>query len=115
VEAALEMIEMIELFNVDQESAGLMPIKIGIGIATGSVIAGFTGTLRRATYTCVGDAVNQASRLEGLTKDVGQPILINETTRQALGDEIPVIDHGIVPIRGKQEEVRVYSVPVANS
>lgn len=115
VEAALEMIEMIELFNVDQESAGLMPIKIGIGIATGSVIAGFTGTLRRATYTCVGDAVNQASRLEGLTKDVGQPILINEITRQALGDEIPVIDHGIVPIRGKQEQVRVYSVPVANN
>ncbi|HET6447455.1 MAG TPA: adenylate/guanylate cyclase domain-containing protein [candidate division Zixibacteria bacterium] len=115
VKAALEMIEMIELFNVDQESAGLMPIKIGIGIATGSVIAGFTGTLRRATYTCVGDAVNQASRLEGLTKDVGQPILINETTRQALGDDIPVEDQGIVPIRGKKEAVRVYSVPVANN
>ena len=46
VNAALEMIEMIELFNVDQEAAGKAPIKIGIGIATGSVIAGFTGTLQ---------------------------------------------------------------------
>jgi class 3 adenylate cyclase len=113
VKAALEMIEMIELFNVDQESADKIPIKIGIGIATGSVIAGFTGTLRRATYTCVGDTVNQASRLEAHTKVVGQPILINETTRLALGDDIPIEDQGLVPIRGKKEEVRLYSVLVS--
>ncbi len=115
VKAALEMIEMIDLFNVDQEAAGLIPIKIGIGIATGSVIAGFTGTLRRATYTCIGDAVNQASRLESYTKVVGQPILINETTRLALSDEISVVDHGMVTIRGKKEDVHVYSVPVINN
>jgi adenylate cyclase len=113
--AALEMIEMIELFNIDQESAGNAPINIGIGIATGTVIAGFTGTLRRATYTCIGDAVNQAARLEALTKEVGQPILINETTRLALGNDIPVEDHGMVSIRGKKEEVHVYSVPLINN
>ena len=110
--AALEMIEMIELFNVEQEMAGKPPIKIGIGIATGSVIAGFTGTLRRATYTCVGNTVNLAARLEAYTKTAGRPILINEATRQALGDSLPVEDQGIIPIRGKHEEVRVYSVPV---
>jgi class 3 adenylate cyclase len=115
VMAALEMIEMIELFNIDQESAGKAPINIGIGIATGTVIAGFTGTLRRATYTCIGDAVNQAARLEALTKEVGQPMLINETTRLALGDDIPVEDHGMVSIRGKKEEVHVYSVPLINN
>ncbi|MFN2188835.1 MAG: adenylate/guanylate cyclase domain-containing protein [Candidatus Promineifilaceae bacterium] len=115
VMAAMEMIEMIELFNVDQEMAGKPPIRIGIGIATGAVIAGFTGTLRRATYTCVGDTVNLAARLEAYTKTAGQPILINEVTRQALGESISVEDQGIIPIRGKKEEVRVYSVPVASA
>jgi class 3 adenylate cyclase len=48
-----------------------MPIAIGIGIATGDVIAGYTGTQQRATYTCVGDTVNLAARLEGHTKEAG--------------------------------------------
>lgn len=110
VEAALEMVEMIELLNFEREAAGKTQIKTGVGIATGEVIAGFTGTLRRATYTCVGDAVNVAARLEAHTKAVDQPILINEATRLALSDDIPVEDHGYFPIRGKKEEVRVYSV-----
>jgi adenylate cyclase len=114
VKAAQEMIEMIDLFNMDQEAAGKIPIKIGIGIATGKVIAGFTGTLRRATYTCVGDTVNLAARLEARTKVIEQPILINEATRMALGGDISVEDQGFIPIRGKKQEVRVFSVPVVN-
>lgn len=110
VQAGLEMVEMIELFNLEQGALGKPPIKIGVGIATGEVIAGFTGTLHRATYTCVGDAVNLAARLEAHTKFVNQPILINETTRLALYDDIPVEDQGIVPMRGKKQEVHVYSV-----
>jgi adenylate cyclase len=112
VKAALEMIEMIDLFNMDQEAAGKIPIKIGIGIATGKVIAGFTGTLRRVTYTCVGNTVNLAARLEAHTKIIEQPILINEATRMALGDDILVEDQGFVPIRGKKEEVHLFSVPI---
>src|SRR5204862_17967 len=53
VEAAREMIEMIELFNSDRTASGKAPIRIGIGIATGDVVAGYTGTNERATYTCV--------------------------------------------------------------
>ena len=121
VKAGLEMVEMVELFNLEQEAASALSgaskpaIKIGVGIATGGVIAGFTGTQRRATYTCVGDTVNLAARLEEHTKVAGQPILINETTRLALDDDIQVEDQGIVPIRGKKEEVHVYSVPVAQN
>ncbi len=110
VEAGREMVEMIELFNLDQEALGKLPIKIGVGIATGEVIAGFTGTLRRVTYTCVGDTVNLAARLEAHTKVVGQPILINEATRLGLSEDIAVEDQGVIPIRGKKQEVRVYSV-----
>ena len=68
VRAALEMIELIQLFNVDQAAAGKPQIRIGIGIASGEMVAGYTGTNERATYTCIGDTVNLASRLEVHTK-----------------------------------------------
>jgi adenylate cyclase len=110
VRAALEMIEMVELFNLDQAAQGKVQIRIGIGIASGQVIAGYTGTLRRATYTCVGDTVNLAARLEGHTKVVGQPILIDETTRLGLRTAIQVVDQGELQLKGKTQAVRVFSV-----
>jgi class 3 adenylate cyclase len=112
VEAALEMVEMIELFNQEQETLNKPLIKIGIGIATGEVVAGFTGTMHRAIYTCLGDTVNLAARLEEHTKVAGQPILINDATRLGLSEDISVKDLGIKSIRGKKEQVLVYSVLV---
>ena len=111
VRAALEMTEMIELFNLDQSAAGKPTIRIGIGIATGQVIAGYTGTQRRATYTCVGDTVNLAARLESHTKIAGVPILIDEITRQSLSETIRVEDLGTVAIKGKVQDAHIYSVP----
>ncbi len=112
VRAALEMIEMIDLFNLDQTAAGKPTIRIGIGIASGQVIAGYTGTQRRATYTCVGDTVNLAARLEAYTKVAGRPILIDDGTRHALSETIQVEDLGPAEIKGKAQEVPIYSVPV---
>ena len=111
VRAALEMIEMIELFNYDQEAQGKAKVRIGVGVASGQVIAGFTGTSRRATYTCVGDTVNLAARLESHTKVVGQPILIDESTRQELPSDIRIEDQGSVQLKGKTRSVNIYSVP----
>ena len=112
VRAALEMIEMIDLFNLDQAASHRPSIRIGIGIATGQVIAGYTGTQRRATYTCVGDTVNLAARLEAYTKVAKQPILIDETTRQSLSDTIHVQGLGPAEIKGKNQAMTIYSVPV---
>jgi adenylate cyclase len=112
VRAALEMIEMVELFNLDQDAAGRPTIQIGIGIATGQVIAGYTGTQRRATYTCVGTTVNLAARLESHTKVTGQPILIDESTRQALSPNIEALSLGATQIKGIADDVTVYSIPV---
>jgi len=112
VKAGREMVEMVELFNQQQESLNKPLIKIGVGIATGEVIAGFTGTMHRATYTCLGDTVNLSARLEEYTKVVGQPILISGATRQALDEDIQVEDLGVSSIRGKKEQVHVFSVPV---
>jgi adenylate cyclase len=110
VRAALEMVELIDLFNQDQAAQNKRQIKIGVGIATGQVIAGYTGTQQRATYTCVGDTVNLAARLESHTKVVGQPIVIDETTRAGLSPDIEVDDQGMVQVKGKTVEVHIFSV-----
>jgi adenylate cyclase len=112
VKAALDMIEMIQLLNADRLAQGKSEIRIGIGIASGQVIAGYTGTTRRATYTCVGDTVNLASRLESHTKVVGKPILIDATTQIALAASIKTHPEGSAQLKGKSAEVMIFSVPV---
>jgi class 3 adenylate cyclase len=108
--AALEMVEMVDLFNLEQAAQGKVQIKIGVGVATGQVIAGYTGTQRRATYTCVGDTVNLAARLEAHTKAVGQPVLIDEGTQGCLNSLIQTEEQGLVKLKGKTQDVRIYSV-----
>lgn len=111
VRAAQQMLELIELFSQQQLAAQRVPIRIGIGIASGQVIAGFTGTTRRATYTCVGDTVNLAARLESQTKVLGDPLLLDEQTRRGLDASIAVVEKGEIEIRGKANRVRVYALP----
>jgi adenylate cyclase len=115
VRAALEMMELLEGFNQERAALNKTQIKIGIGIASGQVIAGYTGTTHRATYTCVGDIVNLAARLEAQTKVLGEPILIEENTRLALSSEFQVTSHGKVQLKGKTIEVEVFSVPVGQT
>ena len=112
VKAALDMIDMIQLLNVERLAQGKAEIRIGIGIASGQVIAGYTGTTHRATYTCVGDTVNLAARLESHTKVVGKPILIDGTTQSALSNAIKVEAEGPYQLKGKTVEVQVFSVPL---
>jgi class 3 adenylate cyclase len=81
VRAARDMLELVAGFEREQTARGRPVIKIGIGIASGQVIAGYTGTERRVTYTCVGDTVVVGAHLEQHTKVLGRPILIDETTR----------------------------------
>ena len=113
VNAALEMMEMLRLLNADRRGAGKPELAIGIGIATGEVVAGYTGTQERATYTCVGNTVNLAARLEAQTKQAGTPILLDEATRRALAPSIAVRALGAVQIRGRTEPLEVFAVPMA--
>jgi len=112
VKASLDMIDMIRLLNADRLAEGKAEIRIGIGIASGQMIAGYTGTTRRATYTCVGDTVNLAARLESHTKVVGKPILIDSATRIALSQGIKVEEEGSFQLKGKSMDVQVFSVPL---
>jgi class 3 adenylate cyclase len=84
----------------------------GIGICTGDMIAGNIGAGNRVTYTIVGDAVNQASRLQVKTRELGASILLTESTRAVLGvaEGIPLRARGAVALRGIAAPVAVYSV-----
>jgi class 3 adenylate cyclase len=110
--AARQMVELIRLFNDEQAARDKVQIEIGVGIASGRVVAGYTGTHNRATYTCVGDTVNVAARLESHTKELGRPILIDENTRRGLADEIAVEAQGDLLMKGKTEPTKVFAVLV---
>ena len=113
VRAAQEMVEMVGLFNLTPERAGKHKIRIGVGIASGSMIAGYTGTQDRATYTCVGDAVNLAARMEAHTKAAGCAILIDDATAQALGSMAGLTPLGGVQFKGKAGAVEIFGVAPA--
>jgi class 3 adenylate cyclase len=110
VAAAQEMIELVEQFNLGRAAARKAPIRIGIGIATGDVVAGYTGTQQRATYTCIGDTVNLAARLEAHTKKVQRAILIDAATRHGLGAGVQLVALGDVQFKGKAVAEQVYAV-----
>ncbi len=113
--AAQEMVELVVLFDREQEKAAKQQIRIGIGIASGEMVAGYGGTKQRATYTCVGDTVNLAARLEAHTKVAQRPILVDEATRAALGDEVAVEPLGPVALKGKAAAVAVFAVELAEN
>ena len=115
VAAAQEMIELVEQFNLGRVAARKAPIRIGIGIATGDVVAGYTGTQQRATYTCIGDTVNLAARLEAHTKSVQRAILIDAATRHGLGAGVQLIALGDVQFKGKAVAKQVYAVGKDNA
>jgi adenylate cyclase len=113
VQAAQEMVELIDLFNRERQAAAKPTIRIGIGIASGEMVAGYAGTNQRATYTCIGDIVNLAARLETHTKVAQRAILIDDATRSALSERIAVEPLGPVPFKGKSAAVDVFSVDPA--
>lgn len=110
VAAALEMQAMIGQFSAEQQAAGRPGLRIGIGIATGEMVAGYTGTEARATYTCVGDTVNLAARLEAYTKEAQRGILLCAATRDAIGPDFDAEPLGEVQLKGKSGPVAVYAV-----
>ncbi len=110
VRAALEMRDLIEMLNAQREAGGKVPIRIGIGIASGEVVAGYTGTATRATYTCVGDVVNLAARLEGHTKPAGRTILVDRATHDALGGAFVMDALGEVALKGIGTPVEAFAV-----
>ncbi len=109
VSAALDITETLKKFNEKQAANGKAEIKIGIGIASGVVVAGYARTHHRATYPCVGDTVNLAARIEAYTRETDKSILLDAETRAFLPESIQVTSLGDVIFKGKTIPVQVYS------
>ena len=110
VRAALEMLSLLEGFNQVQVMRNKTRVQIGIGIATGRMIAGYTGTLQRAIYTCVGDTVNLAARIQEHTKVVHHPLLLDQYTTEGLPADIECSPLGPVVFKGKQQPINIFAI-----
>jgi adenylate cyclase len=107
VRAAVRMREALAKLNAKHPDRP--PLRFGIGLHTGEVIAGNIGSARRMEYTVIGDAVNLASRLESKTKELSTDILISDATRDKAGD-IDVDPAGEIHVKGREQPVQAYKV-----
>ncbi len=110
VRAGLEMLGSLDAFNDSIKEEGVPPFGMGIGINTGVVVVGNMGSEQRFDYTCLGDAVNLASRLEGQSKNYGVLMVLGPVTAQRVGDEYFTIELDCIAVKGKKEGVNIYTV-----
>ncbi|MEQ8383005.1 MAG: ATP-binding protein [Coleofasciculus sp. A1-SPW-01] len=112
VQAAIEMQKQVSLYNAHRQTCGYEPIAIGIGLHTGSLMLGTVGESQRMDTTVISDAVNLASRLEGLTKVFGVEILISEETLNGLTNAHHYSYRflGRVTVKGKLQPIAIFEV-----
>jgi len=113
VSAAQEMLSMIEMLNEERIAGNEARLKVGFGIATGEVVAGYAGTDSRATYTCIGTTVNRAARLEAHTKLQQFDILIDRDTFSGLDGKDEIVELEPVTFKGFTDKVPVCAVKPA--
>lgn len=112
IRAADRMCAALQRHNRERAEGGLPPLRQGIGVHYGSVVAGHVGTPERLQYTVVGDTVNLASRLEGATKAEGVEVLLSADVVAAAGSEpIPAVRKlRTLPIRGREGGLEVWTL-----
>ncbi len=109
VRAAKGMVQALVQFNADQQTRNEPQLRMGIGIASGNVVAGNVGSEERLEYTVIGDTVNLASRLESMTKELPATVLLSGPTAESIKGEVQLAPMGNVAVRGKVKPVPVYT------
>ena len=110
VKTGLEMLNDLDRFNEEITKEGIPAFGMGLGINTGAVVVGNMGSSQRFDYTCLGDSVNLASRLEGQSKNYGVRIVLGEQTAQLVKDVYDVVEMDCIAVKGKTEGVKVYTI-----
>ena len=110
VRTGLAMIKDLETFNAEVEKEGVPAFGMGLGINTATVVVGNMGSSQRFDYTCLGDGVNLASRLEGQSKPYGVGIVLGPKTAEYVKDIYQTIELDLIAVKGKTEPARIYTV-----
>ena len=110
VKTALEMLDAVKIFNKEIAEEGVPPFGLGIGCNTGVVVVGNMGGEQRFDYTCLGDSVNLASRLEGQSKNYGVLVVLGPVTAERVGNEYFTVELDCIAVKGKTEGVTIYTV-----
>jgi adenylate cyclase len=110
VRAALGMRQALAAFNARESAEGRVPLRIGVGISCGEMVAGSVGTPNRMEYTVIGDVVNVASRIQGLNKEWGTDILVSSEVVAQIGDSAPARAMPPASVQGKSAPLLVYAL-----
>ena len=110
VRTALEMLGDLDRFNKEIAEEGVPPFGMGLGINTGSVVVGNMGSAQRFDYTCLGDTVNLASRLEGQSKPYHVKMIIGPKTYEYVKEEYLCLELDCLAVKGKSEGVNIYTI-----
>lgn len=110
VRAAVAMVDRLEAFNAERRGAGEAEVDVGIGLHTGTVVAGTIGSRKKMEYTVIGDTVNTTSRIEQLNKQLGTRLLISDATYQLTHEQVEARRHGPIQVKGKREPIVVWEV-----
>jgi len=109
VRAGLEMIELIDTMTQKWSPIIGRPFKVGVGINSGDAVVGSIGSDIRSDFTAIGDTVNLAARLEGLTKELGVSMLISETTAEEAGNAVPLKALRRIKVIGREAPLLVHT------
>ena len=110
VRTAFQMLNALKEFNEEVKAEGVPAFGMGLGINTDTVVVGNMGSDQRFDYTCLGDGVNLASRLEGQSKPYGVKIIIGPKTADAVLDTYQVVELDLIAVKGKTEPAKIYTV-----
>jgi len=110
VSAGCVMLEHMRTFNQTLKDQGRAPIQVGIGVNSGPAVVGSLGSPQRMQYTAIGDTANVASRVEGLTKVVGKPLVFTQRTRDMLPEGWPICPLEPQRVKGQADPIKLYTI-----